>query len=85
MVMLLIRQVNLDIFWSREASTVRNTLANVLTSANIRSSLRMPMENIMKGPWPVEDAYGFATAITILLWIPERMLLLISSLTLSGS
>jgi hypothetical protein len=66
MVLLLIRQVNLDIFWSRESSTVMNTLSNVLASAKIRSSLRMPMEKIVKGPWPVEDAYGFATAITIL-------------------
>ena len=66
MVLLLIRQVNLDIFWSRESSMVKNTLSNVLASARIRSSLRMPMENIVKGPWPVEDVYGFATAITIL-------------------
>ena len=66
MLLLLIQQVNLDIFWSRESSTVRNALSNVVTSAKIRSSLSMPMENIRKGPWPVEDAYGFATAIIIL-------------------
>jgi hypothetical protein len=66
MLLLLIRQVNLDIFWSRESSTVKNTLSEIMASARIRASLRMPMENIVKGPWPVEDAYGFATAITIL-------------------
>ena len=64
--LLLICQVKLDIFWSCESSTVRNTLSNVLTSAKIRSSLHMPMDNIRKGPWPVEDTYDFATAITIL-------------------
>jgi len=26
----------------------------------------MPLENIQKRPWPVEDMYGFATAVTIL-------------------
>jgi len=66
MLLLIIRQVNLDILWSREASTVKNTLANVMTSTKIRLSLRMPLENIQKGPWLVEDMYGFATAITIL-------------------
>jgi len=58
--------VNLDILWSREASTVKNTLANVMTSTKIRLSLRMPLENIQKGPWPVEDMYAFVTAVTIL-------------------
>ena len=54
----------MDIFWSRESSTVRNALSNVVTSAKIRSSLSMHIENIRKSPWPVKDAYGFATAKT---------------------
>lgn len=56
----------MNMFWSRELSTVRNTLSNLVTSTKIRSSWRMPMENIRKCPWPVEDAYGFATAISML-------------------
>jgi hypothetical protein len=60
------RQVNLDVMWSREPSTVLSTL-NTLKKAK-KASEEMGLEHvpIAVGPWPVADTCGFQIAVEML-------------------
>ena len=64
--MVCIRRVNLDVMWSREESTVRNTLGNVKKGRLLSEELGLPSVNLQMGPWPVGDALGFQVAIELL-------------------
>jgi hypothetical protein len=61
-----IRIVNLDMFWSKEPSTVANTLRALVKGRKISEELGMDPVNIPVGPWPVADTCGFQIAIEIL-------------------
>lgn len=61
-----IRRVNLDIMWSREESTVANTLRQVIKGKTLSSELGLSPVQVSVGPWPVEDNQGMQIAIEIL-------------------
>ena len=61
-----IRRVNLDVFWSREPSTVANTMRALVKGKKISSELGLPPVQIKVGPWPIMDTCGFQIAIEIL-------------------
>lgn len=61
-----IRRVNLDIMWSRERSTVGNTLSAVKKARDLSVELGLKPQNLLLGPWPVGDDQGFQTAIEML-------------------
>jgi hypothetical protein len=63
----LIRRVNLDMFWSREGSTVKG-MFRVYEQARkaseilgIKTSVQIPRK-----PWPLEDKVGFGDAMVVL-------------------
>ncbi len=62
-----IRRVNLDIMWSREKSTVGNTLANLRKAHNLSEGLGLPPVNLGFDPWPLGDTVGFQIAVEMLL------------------
>ena len=61
-----IRRVNLDVMWSRESSTVRNTLGGLKKAHTMSMELGLPGQPLRMGPWPVDDTVGFQTAIEML-------------------
>ena len=61
-----IRRVNLDVFWSKEPSTVGNTLRSLEKGKGVSSELGLPPVKLEMGPWPVADTCGFQIAIEIL-------------------
>jgi hypothetical protein len=60
------RQVNLDIFWSREPSTVQNTLSTLRRAKKCSEDIGLPPINIKVGPWPINDKCGFQIAIEMI-------------------
>jgi hypothetical protein len=62
----LIRRVNLDMFWSREKSTISSTLSNFKNVVELSSSLGLKMTAPAQGPWDLGDEQGFGTAIIML-------------------
>ena len=58
-----IRQVNLDILWSRETSTVYNNYLVTVKKKNLSEDLGLPAQCELRGPWPVDDGQGFQTAV----------------------
>jgi hypothetical protein len=60
-----IRRVNLDVLWSREASTVANTMYGLKKEYRLSKELGMDPIRIKMGPWPVKDTQGFQVAITM--------------------
>jgi hypothetical protein len=54
-----IRRVNLDMFWSREPSTVGNTLRALEKGRKISEGLGLEPVQLSVGPWPVADTCGF--------------------------
>ena len=60
------RQVNLDIFWSREPSTVYNTLSTLRRAKQFSEELGFDPINLKVGPWPIEDNVGFQIAIEMI-------------------
>ena len=61
-----IRRVNLDIFWSREPTTVRANLTQINKLKSLPSTIGMEGLNLPRGPWPVGDYVGFGLAIVML-------------------
>jgi len=60
------RRVNLDIMWSREKSTVGNTLSALKKAKELNEVLGLTPQIIELGPWPVSDGVGFQTALEML-------------------
>ena len=58
-----IRRVNLDVMWSREGSTVYNTLSNLRKGKRMSEDLGLKPVSIKLGPWPLADTQGFQVAI----------------------
>ena len=61
-----IRRVNLDIFWCREPSTVKSTLAALAKGRKMSSELGLPPIRVPVGSWPVGDTCGFQVALEML-------------------
>jgi predicted Zn-ribbon and HTH transcriptional regulator len=61
-----IRRVNLDIFWSREPSTVASTHNTITRARKCSEDLGLEPIKIHLGPWPVADTCGFQVAIEML-------------------
>jgi hypothetical protein len=61
-----IRRVNLDIFWSRESSTVQNTLRLLKKGKTLSEELGLEPIRIPVGPWPIGDTCGFQVALETL-------------------
>ena len=61
-----IRQVNLDIFWSREPSTVYNTLSTLKRAKACSEQIGLQPINLKVGPWPIADNCGFQVAIEMI-------------------
>ena len=64
-----IRRVNLDIMWSRERSTVGNTLSAVKKARDLSVELGLKPQNLLLGPWPVGDDQGFQVEIEMILYL----------------
>ena len=60
------RQVNLDVFWSREPSTVQNTLSTLKRAKQCSEDIGLPPINLKVGPWPIGDNCGFQIAIEMI-------------------
>ena len=61
-----IRRVNLDVFWCREPSTVKSTLATLVKGKRMSQELGLPQIRIPVGSWPVGDTCGFQVALEML-------------------
>ena len=61
-----LRRMNLDVMWSRESSTVRDTLAQLTKGARMSAELGLEPINIPRGPWPTDDLYGCQVALEML-------------------
>jgi hypothetical protein len=61
-----IRRVNLDLFWSREPSTVSNTMSQIKKVNRLSEDLGLNPVQFPRGPWPVGDGMGFQLAIVTL-------------------
>ena len=63
----LIRRANLDIFWSRAASTVADLQGDFMRLKEIAEQFDLPVSTASQGPWPLLDNVGFDTAL-VMLW-----------------
>jgi hypothetical protein len=61
-----IRRVNLDVFWSREPSTVASTHNTITRARKSSEELGFDPIKISLGPWPIADTCGFQVAIEML-------------------
>ena len=61
-----IRQVNLDMMWSREESTVRDTLTQVKKGRSLSGELGLSPVPLEVGPWPDTDWMGLQVAVELL-------------------
>ena len=61
-----IRRVNLDMFWSREPSTVNTTFQSLNKAKLMSEKLGLPPVSVKMGPWPIGDALGFQICLEIL-------------------
>ena len=66
LLMAYIRQVNLDMMWAREESTVASTLGQFCKGRDLSLELGLTPVEVLVGPWPVEDSQGFQIAIDLL-------------------
>ena len=57
------KQINLDIFWSREPSTVQNTYLTLKRSKKCSEEIGLKPIVLNVGPWPVADNCGLQVAI----------------------
>ena len=62
-----IRRANLDSFWSRATSTIRNDLGNVTRSIALLARVGLTGPYVDPGPSPSYDACGYQAAIALLL------------------
>ena len=60
------KQVNLDVMWSREPSTVLGTLNTLKKAKKASEELGLKHVIIPVGPWPVADTCGFQIAVEML-------------------
>lgn len=60
------RRVNLDMFWSKEPSTVAGSLSAYKHARRNMVLKGMPPEIVLQGPYPIGDPYGMAIAVSIL-------------------
>ncbi|KAL7575471.1 hypothetical protein ACA910_007368 [Epithemia clementina (nom. ined.)] len=67
LLLLCIRQANLDAFWARECSTVARNQTEMHGLLNLADMLGIqdPLPN--RGPFPVADTFGMGTACTMLM------------------
>lgn len=61
-----IRRVNLDMFWSREPTTVANTFRLLKKGRTLSEEMGLTPIHIQVGPWPIQDTCGFQVAIELL-------------------
>ena len=61
-----IRRVNLDMMWSREESTVRNTLTQIKKGRALSGELGLESVPLEVGPWPDNDWMGLQIAVELL-------------------
>ena len=61
-----IRRVNLDMFWSKEGSTVGATYRALKKARGLSEQLGLTPVRIVVGPWPLGDTVGFQIALEIL-------------------
>jgi hypothetical protein len=59
------RRANLDVFWSRESSTVKSTLGKAMRIERTAFRLRMPIMTPPMRPWPLEDSQGMSAALAV--------------------
>jgi hypothetical protein len=63
----LIRRANLDVFWSREPTTIGHNLSKVNRVLQISHELGLDKPPVPRlGPWPVKDKFGIRAAIVLL-------------------
>jgi hypothetical protein len=62
----LMRQANLDAFWSREISTVKSNLREGIRMEKMSKRFGMPCITPVMGPWPLEDNLGMKVAMALL-------------------
>jgi hypothetical protein len=62
-----IRQVNLDALWGRESATVSSTFRAARQTIKILSQVSVPPPFPPLGPFPVDDRFGYAVAIAMVL------------------
>jgi hypothetical protein len=63
----LIRRVNLDVFWSREPTTIGHNLSKINRMLQISHELGLDKPPVpMLGPWSVEDKFGMGADIVLL-------------------
>lgn len=60
------RRANLDMFWSKEPSTVAGTLSAYKQARRNMIQKGMPPEIIPQGPYPIGDPYGMSIAVSLL-------------------
>ena len=61
-----IRRVNLDIFWSREPSTVQSVLSTARKGKALSEELGLEPMPPRRGPWPVGDTQGMQLCVEVL-------------------
>lgn len=61
------RRANLDMFWSKEPSTVVGTLNAYKQAQRNMMQKGMPPEIIPQGPYPIGDPYGMSIAVSLLI------------------
>lgn len=63
----LVRRANLDLFWGRESSTVKNAYNLMCQLKKSSLNLGLYFSRDSMGPWPIRDCTGLETAI-LMLW-----------------
>eukprot|EP00957_Ditylum_brightwellii_P020383 1537477-Ditylum_brightwellii.AAC.1 len=58
-----IRQINLDILWSKSKNTVRSDLTGMQRGLWMTDKLSIPPPYLPRGPWPIGDELGFRVAL----------------------
>jgi hypothetical protein len=61
-----VRRINLDAFWARATSTVKNNLGIVLRDIAAMKNLGLPVSYFDPGPSPASDHDGYEAAISVI-------------------
>ncbi len=61
-----IRRVNLDVFWSKETSTVYSNYLNAIKKKKRSEELKLAPTATARGPWPINDSQGFQVALEMI-------------------
>lgn len=61
-----IRRVNLDVFWSKETSTVYANYLNAIKKKKRSEELKLVPIATARGPWPIGDSQGFQVALEMI-------------------